>query len=430
MPASVSELGRDSIDPFRGYSSDPAANFDPTDIALLTDVSFNHGQQPMSIGVSWSADVLDGVQAISAGFPGEAPYDSRVLYQTTGNLTTLVDYRALGLTSYEGQSGSGVWIIDPDTQAQVAIGILSTKAGNHVGGSLLLSPGDYLQISAAFEASGVTAEQAPIEYLYGSDNGGLLVGGEVETITGTYLREIIRGDSVTSFGLFAGNDHLTGGGGSDVLQGMAGDDSLVGDGAGVSGAQIGNDFLDGGQNTLTFGQDTVLAGVDHTLATTIEIGHKSAHEDAFDVAGFPGVALTDDVVVLEGTGGTDFVRNVETISLVKSGSDTTTDTLKLYAFDAAALGQLEMIDLAGGLDVIDLGSLASGMSVTLDSEARYTLTRMDGGEGQLVVWNANSIATPLDVSREAEARFDGCLQVVRRPWDHCGHYAGGGALAA
>ncbi len=73
---------------------------------------------------------------------------------------------------------------------------------------------------------------------------------------------------------------------------------------------------------MLFGEnDTVLAGIDHTLATTIEIGHASAHQGTFDAAGYPGVTLTDDVVVIDGTGGTDFVRNVETIGLVRSGAD-------------------------------------------------------------------------------------------------------------
>lgn len=45
--------------------------------------------------------------------------------------------------------------------------------------------------------------------------------------------------------------------------------------------------------------------------------------------GFAGIELAGDVAVFDGTGGPDFVRNVEAISLVKSGSDTTADTLKL-----------------------------------------------------------------------------------------------------
>jgi hypothetical protein len=82
-----------------------------------------------------------------------------------------------------------------------------------------------------------------------------------------------------------------------------------------------------------------LAGINQKWATTIEIGNATVHQGAFDAAGYPGVTLTDDVVTIAGTGGSDFVRNVETISPVKSGSDTTADTLKLHAFDAAALGR-------------------------------------------------------------------------------------------
>ncbi|MEZ5926569.1 MAG: calcium-binding protein [Hyphomicrobiaceae bacterium] len=378
-----------------------------TDIALINLPAGASSQPAMSLGVAWGpaervAEALSGVSAISAGFPrksqeGEPSYDGGSLYVTTDTLSTSHDNAALAGTQFRGleihssQSGSGVWIIDPETGAQVLIGIATVfDTTTFLGGGLLLTQDDYLNIVASFEATGVTADQVPFEYLYGSDNGSLS-GGDTETITGTYLREIIRGDRVTSFGLFAGNDRLTGGGGSDVLQGMGGDDILIGDGAGATAAQIGNDFLDGGQNTLLPENDIVLAGVDHTGATLIEIGNRAAHQGVFDAAGFPGVALSDDVVVITGTGGTDFVRNVETVSLVKSGSDTTTDTLKLSAFDTASLGQLQTIDLAGGRDVIDLGALGSGISVTLDSEARYTLTRMDGGEGELVVWNANDI---------------------------------------
>ena len=136
-----------------------------------------------------------------------------------------------------------------------------------------------------------------------------------------------------------------------MIPGGAGDDILIGDGAHVRQSTdeagnanddvFGNNFLDGGTGGGLFSEnDTVLAGIDHTLATTVEIGNAGAHQDVFDAAGYPGVTLTDDVVTIVGTGGTDFVRNVETISLAKSGSDTTTDTLKLHAFDAAALGQV------------------------------------------------------------------------------------------
>lgn len=364
----------------------------------VRDLALVHNQQAQasavqtSIGVAWNGTLFDGQAVWSAGFPGAAEFDfGRYLYETTGTIS-VQDGIFLGLTAHTGQSGSGVWLNDPGTGAQVQIGLVTQgEETTYIARGISFTRSDYLAIASALEASGITADQIPVEYLYGSDNGTLLGGGEIESITGTYLREIIRGDSVTGLGAFAGNDSLTGGGGSDVLQGMSGDDILVGDGASVSGLQIGNDFLDGGQNSLTSGRDIVLAGVDHTLATTIEIGNALAHQDVFAAAGFPGVTLTGDVVTIVGTGGIDFVRNVETISLVKSGSDTTSDTLKLQAFDAAALGELETIDLAGGLDVIDLGNLASGMSVTLDSVARYTLTRMDGGDGELVVWNANSI---------------------------------------
>jgi hypothetical protein len=72
----------------------------------------------------------------------------------------------------------------------------------------------------------------------------------------------------------------------------------------------------------------VFAGLDHDGATVIEIGNALTHQAVFDAAGFRGVTLSADMAVIEGTGGTDFARNVEWVSLVKPGGlDTTADTV-------------------------------------------------------------------------------------------------------
>ncbi|MFO1173556.1 MAG: hypothetical protein U1E49_21615, partial [Hyphomicrobiaceae bacterium] len=273
MPVGADLVLPTYFDFIRDFAPTGEGSFNPSDIVVLNAPAITHSDSSMSLGIAWGTDAAvaehwSGVEVESAGYPrstqaGEAEYSGQVLYRTSDTLTTgdpsQIGAEFRGLEIHSSQSGSGVWTIDPETGAQVLIGIATVfDTESFYGGGLLLTRDDYLRIASSFQAAGVTADKAPVEYLYGSDNGSLLGGGDVETITGTYLREIIRGDSVTGLGAFAGNDRLTGGGGSDVLQGMAGDDSLVGDGAGVSAAQIGNDFLDGGQNSLTFGHDTVL----------------------------------------------------------------------------------------------------------------------------------------------------------------------------
>jgi hypothetical protein len=205
----------------------------------------------------------------------------------------------------------------------------------------------------------------------------------------------------------------------------------------VGALRIGNDLIDGGTGVdglLASENDVLLAGVDHTGATTIEIGNAAAHQATFDVAGFRGVTLSGDMAVIQGTGGTDFVRNVETVSLVKPGGlDTTADTVVVYSLDPASLGQLQTIDLAGGGDVIDLSHATGGVSVTLDQEARYTLTRMDGGEGALVVWNANdNIGTGYadTLKTKVLVLINGCVGPHRRPGEWRCQDGRGGALAA
>ncbi|MFO1173332.1 MAG: trypsin-like peptidase domain-containing protein [Hyphomicrobiaceae bacterium] len=306
--------------------------------------------------VYWQASDLVGEEVRVAGYPriGGDPrdLDGQRLFEATGTTLSVPfingDRLAYTIETGGGLSGGPVFI-RPDGEAgdQLVAGVhtsttyLSELVG--VSAGTQLTPEDFFRIMSAMESvDHGEVHLLPFNYLMGAASSLLFSGND--TITGSYRRDVIRG--------LGGEDQLEGQGSHDLIQGGAGDDILIGDGdrvgestdaeGGANYDQFGNDFLDGGTGGgLLFGEnDTVLAGVDHTLATTIEIGHKSAHEDAFEAAGFPGVALTDDVVVIEGTGGTDFVRNVETISLVKSGSDTTTDTLKLYAFDAAAVGRV------------------------------------------------------------------------------------------
>jgi hypothetical protein len=195
--------------------------FNPRDIALIEAPALAGGHGVMSLGVAFgpgplAAELWDGVEVSSAGFPrktkvSEPAFDGGDLYKTTGTLTTDYDVGGatgtfLGLEVHSSQSGSGVWIIDPETGEQVLIGIVNVfDMQTFLGGGLLLTPEDYQRIVAAFEATGVTADQVPFEYLYGSDNGSIvdgLTGGTTETFTGTYLREVIRGDG--------GRDVLTG----------------------------------------------------------------------------------------------------------------------------------------------------------------------------------------------------------------------------
>lgn len=70
------------------------------------------------------------------------------------------------------------------------------------------------------------------------------------------------------------------------------------------------------------------------------------------------------------------------------------------------------------------------------------MTRMDGGDGALEVWNANSIIgtaykdklqgghLPANEDTEVPIGCMGVLRVRRGPWTFCSHNARGGALAA
>jgi hypothetical protein len=432
-----------SIEYIRGYN---AAESDPLndDLALLRLDAASVPLTGPSHGLAAFADdtVLGALSVRIAGFPAADTVpgaDGYTLFETESSITGVTEFTLkYHFAEFEsGMSGGPVFVSVDGVEYVAGVhksgpdDVLGEVLFSEIGTRLTFS--DIAAIMTLLEPVEGTIDAAtlPANLLVGSDSILALFGADA--ITGSYRRDVIQG--------LGGDDRLEGQGSHDLIEGGAGDDILIGDGdrvgqttdaeGGANYDRIGNDFLDGGTGGgLLLGEnDTVLAGVDHTLATTIEIGNAIAHQGAFDAAGYPGVTLTDDVVTIVGTGGTDFVRNVETISLIKSGSDTTADTLKLHAFDATVLGQLQTIDLAGGRDVIDLGALASGMSVTLDSEARYTLARMDGSDGALVVWNANAIAAPLDVSRGADVRFDSHLNVVRRPSVYCGHNVRGGALA-
>ncbi|MEZ5926567.1 MAG: trypsin-like peptidase domain-containing protein [Hyphomicrobiaceae bacterium] len=397
-----------SIEYIRGYN---ASDSDPLndDLALLRlDTASVPLAGPIHGLAAFADDTVLGTLGVRiAGFPAADTVpgaDGYTLFETESSVTGVTDFtfKYHFAETEAGMSGGPVFVSVDGVEYVGGVhksgpeGVLDEVLFPEIGTRLTLT--DIAAIMALLEPAegGTDAIDLPANLLVGSDSFLTLFGNDA--ITSSYRRDIVRG--------LGGEDEIEGRGSHDQIDGGAGDDVLIGDGFDVGDPTdsqglvnfdvFGNDFLDGGA-----GNDTVRTGWDHRTGVRIEIGNALAHQDVFDAAGYSGVSLTSDVVIVAGAGGTDFVRNVETInrsSALIAGAevppplpDTAADTLALTAFDAASLGQLQTIDLAGGRDVIDLGALGSGISVTLDSEARYTLTRMDGGEGELVVWNANDI---------------------------------------
>ncbi len=124
----------------------------------------------------------------------------------------------------------------------------------------------------------------------------------IEHISGTNFDDTLIGDPEhNNFWGDDGNDTLHGGGGFDTLNGGQGDDELFGEGDGdwLHG-DPGDDLIDGGagNDTADFWYHDISSGITVDLTDT-----------PISAGGYSGV-----IPVADGTGGTDYLRDIESIS--------------------------------------------------------------------------------------------------------------------
>ena len=166
---------------------------------------------------------------VSANIPGNTGAESRdlVVAPGDGSTATIVGirnqrrfYYSKNISTFKGQSGSGVWhSLDGDMPrvlgihtAGVPSGLFAIKRNNGV----LLTTDIYKKINDIIAADSGTenADSLPENAIIGSNPGLFALGND--TIIGTYRRERILGQG--------GNDRLLGGGADDRLEGGDGVD--------------------------------------------------------------------------------------------------------------------------------------------------------------------------------------------------------------
>ncbi|MEZ5926565.1 MAG: hypothetical protein R3D57_19530 [Hyphomicrobiaceae bacterium] len=293
----------------RGYNLEVTTANDIALVRLPEAMSVDIGKLPGLVAFA-DSNLLTLLAVRVVGYP-DAPGDvagqpdGERLFQATDSVRGTTDGGVFQyeVQSFGGLSGGPVFVSMPGVDGELLAGVhtfLNPQNGVTGGSDLRLD--ELLQILTTLEigTSGANASDYRFSYLFGSEPFFGFGGGD--TIAGSYRRDVIRG--------LGGDDRLESQGLHDLIEGGAGDDILIGDGAFVGQSaddagnanydQFGNDFLDGGQNVLLPENDIVLAGVDHTGATLIEIGNWAAHQGVFDAAWFPGVALSDDVVAILG----------------------------------------------------------------------------------------------------------------------------------
>jgi Ca2+-binding RTX toxin-like protein len=219
-----------------------------------------------------------------------------------------------------------------------------------------------------------------------------------------------------------GNDLITGGRGNDIAQLGAGDDTFVwnpGDGSDVVDGQAGIDtMLFNGANInetinitadhghVKFTRDVAnitmdLNGVEQIQFTarggadTINVGDLSGTgvtRVALDLAGVPGSNVGDgatDSVTVNGTGGNDTVEVTG-----QGGSITVTGLPASVTLAGSESGDRLLIQTLGGNDVINAATLAAGNTqLTIDAGAGNDTITGSQGDDTLIGGDGNDVVT-------------------------------------
>jgi Ca2+-binding RTX toxin-like protein len=193
-------------------------------------------------------------------------------------------------------------------------------------------------VTEAF-GGGADTVTATVDHVLEAEVEALALAGTAHAGTGNGLaNRILGGDGADSLLGLAGLDTLVGAGGDDLLDGGSGGDSMAGGGG--DDRYLVDDAADRVLELAGGGADTIVAGVDFTLAAEVEVLELSgAARRGTGNAGANRLLGTDGADTLDGAAGAD--------TLAGGGGDDT------YVLDSAADSVTEAP--GGGFDLVRAG---------------------------------------------------------------------------